>query len=157
MVKFISEGKWTLILLPFVFLACFMVGYALGGLLVPDVVNEMEPIKQAVGVSLDPDWLVNYFDVERWSEERAWADGYDDYINHWDQLVGAAGLCIENEAEIAYAVDKAADMHFAEGFEDRPVYIVALLLLYGKASEQGEDVFCLELLPEVVKEIESDK
>ena len=114
------------------------------------------PVEEGLVITASTEWLVSYFSVDQWATERAGEEGYDENTHYVDQLVGAASLCIEPEAEIAYVVDEFVKGQLDDE-TDNPLYIITLSLLYGKASEYGEGVSCLGLLPEVLGEVQSSE
>lgn len=113
-------------------------------------------IEESVGpVGVGNEWLIRYFWVNKWAEERAVVDGYDDYAHHADQLVGAASLCVEFEAEIAFAIDNAVDEYLGNAESSNPLYIIILSKLYGAADIAGGDVSCLGLLPAIIDDVKN--
>ena len=122
----------------------------------PAPVDPVPVVEEVVPIDVNTQWLIEYFSTDLWAKERADADGFGNSTHYADQLVGAANLCIESEAEVAYAVDQAVIRYFIDETTEGPVYITTLSLLYEKADEYGEGVSCLGLLPEVMEEVKSD-
>ena len=140
----------------------FAFGYAVGNSfwthdpVVEEIVVTPAPIEEGSAITASTEWLVSYFSVDQWATERAVEDGFDENTHYVDQLVGAASLCVEPEAEIAYVVDDFVKGQLVDE-ADNPLHIITLSLLYGKATEYGEGVSCLGLLPEILDEIQNSE